>query len=1248
MLTEAPAHDQRPEVFEDNRTLSGPLPNVSVGSIIQEEITIKDTAPFFESGSTNRIYFGRRIPVFHTLLDLEAPESIPLKYNTKLLPQVSVKKETVGGVVHVTFEQSELDPIEDAEPNTPDDVPTWPYVEYSTATSWNAIASTYAKLIEPRIQTADVQSLVTSAVGANREQTIRKLISLLHNRVRYTGVEFGEAGLIPRTAAQTLAQQYGDCKDKALTLLAMLRAAKIPANLALLSTRSSDNINPALPGMGSFNHAIVYIPGTPAIWIDATAELYASLDLPWDDQGRPALIVTPDTKELVQTPIGKPDDDKLVETREFFLAENGPGRIVETSSTVGDIDAYYRDRFGGTDSKELRKELEKYVIDAYSAEALTKWTHSSGADLAKPFDLKLEMAKAKRGSSSLVDAAVAIHPWSLFARLPAFLRQDEEEQPKGDKEAAAKKERKNDAQWEPFVTEWHYKIFPPPGFQVRALPPDTIQDVGPTKSSRTFKQNPDGTIESVWRFDTVKPRFTAEEVRTMRQALLLLRDSDWTMITFEQKAYALLTAGKVKESIGTYEALATLHPKEALHRVQIARAMLQVGLGEEARVQAEKAVALEPNSALAQNTLGWILQHDLIGRRFEKGFDLAGSVAAYRKAKKLDPTDTEVREDLAILLEHDAEGTRYSANAKLNDAIAEYLELKTVDKKEAARFDDNVLYDYFYAGRYSDLLKTAEALSESTARNAMRIASVAASQNSTAAADYSKRLNSSGTARAQALAEAGNLLMRVRRYAAAADMLEVAVAGKDDAANLQARIRLIRRTHPYPDGLLPEADPRRSIEDFFVYVLHPADQDKLFTMVEVDSPDIKKQKKEMSKVGVQLHATAKQSGLPAEVLLDTIISNMQFGVDGNEKQGYRIRLQGMGAGVQTFYVVRRTNGWKILGVGGDAGMIGKEVLARIDANDLDSAQQWLNWARESITLNGGDDPIGGPAFPRFWNRGDEASPDRMKAAALSLLAETGFAGDYVLQLLDLCAKAASESEQLRLDIALGHAYTKAEDWKNLTEISDRLFAAYPTSASAFTMVVASAYGNHEFSRWQSAAETRAKHLPDDMIALRSLSRLAVAQNDFTKSRTILRTAIDQGRSDNSDLNSYTWESLFTGNVTDSDLELVQRGTSGQGPKDSNILHTLACIYAEVGKGKEARDALLLAITAGGLDEPDSSIWYGFGRIAELYGLNNVATTIYGRVEKSEKSEYPDSTYQLSRLRLKLMAAQTPQGGASKK
>ncbi|MBK7197492.1 MAG: transglutaminase family protein [Myxococcales bacterium] len=40
----------------------------------------------------------------------------------------------------------------------------------------------------------------------------------------------------PFAPADTLARGFGDCKDKATLLVALLRAAKIPADVALLST----------------------------------------------------------------------------------------------------------------------------------------------------------------------------------------------------------------------------------------------------------------------------------------------------------------------------------------------------------------------------------------------------------------------------------------------------------------------------------------------------------------------------------------------------------------------------------------------------------------------------------------------------------------------------------------------------------------------------------------------------------------------------------------------------------------------------------------------------------------------------------------------------------------------------------------------------------------------------------------------------------------------------------------------------
>jgi len=57
-----------------------------------------------------------------------------------------------------------------------------------------------------------------------------------------------------------------------------------------------------------------------------------------------------------------------------------------------------------------------------------------------------------------------------------------------------------------------------------------------------------------------------------------------------------------------------------------------------------------------------------------------------------------------------------------------------------------------------------------------------------------------------------------------------------------------------------------------------------------------------------------------------------------------------------------------------------------------------------------------------------------------------------------------------------------------------------------------------------------------------------------------------------------------------------------------------------------------------LDEPDGNYWYAFGRIAEQFGLRDVATADYKRIDSPKKPwMIPGSSYQLAQLRLKSMS-----------
>jgi tetratricopeptide (TPR) repeat protein len=368
-------------------------------------------------------------------------------------------------------------------------------------------------------------------------------------------------------------------------------------------------------------------------------------------------------------------------------------------------------------------------------------------------------------------------------------------------------------------------------------------------------------------------------------------------------------------------------------------------------------------------------------------------------------------------------------------------------------------------------------------------------------------------------------------------------------------------------------------------------------------------------------------------------------VEGDDKTGYRIRARGLGEKPQTMLVARGADGYRIIAVDNDSAMAGKEILRRLEAGDLKNAKLWLDWVREEQVLTTGDDQLGGAVFPRFWTRGDAAEPERMRLAALALLVDSAAIGGYVEELKSARARAKAP-DATRLDLLVAGAAIKTKNWPLLQEVALRLFADVPASDTAFQFVASASIFTHDWGAWQKAIAVRLARVPDDRVAIRSSAALAEGQGDFAKARAILRPLIDKNQAEMSDFNQYTWNALFLGNVTNEDVSLLQRAIAEKRDSSYAEIHTLACLYAEIGKTKEARELLLRAMDSGGMDEPNDPIWFGFGRIAEQYGLSTAALSLYRRVGKTEGlDDVPTSTYSLARLREKQLntVASVPTG-----
>ena len=237
-ITEAPARGGDYKTYSDGKLLRAPFPAIAPGVVVEEEYTETETAPLFVPGHVGRVVFGQEdVPVAHSRAVFDAPAALPLRTNLLLLPGVKPVRTEANGRVTLVFDIGPLEGIESREPFLPHNTVLYPMIEFSTGASWQQIAAEYAKIVDSRADSPAVKAIVEPLIAGKKTVAEKEaaILDYLDREVRYTGIEFGEAAIVPHDPAETLAKKYGDCKDKATLLVAMLRSAGIPAYVALLN-----------------------------------------------------------------------------------------------------------------------------------------------------------------------------------------------------------------------------------------------------------------------------------------------------------------------------------------------------------------------------------------------------------------------------------------------------------------------------------------------------------------------------------------------------------------------------------------------------------------------------------------------------------------------------------------------------------------------------------------------------------------------------------------------------------------------------------------------------------------------------------------------------------------------------------------------------------------------------------------------------------------------------------------------------
>lgn len=150
------------------------------------------------------------------------------------------------------------------------------FIEFSDFGAWPDVSRQLAPMFERAIKLradSPIKAEAAAIAARTNDPTARAeaALQLVEDRVRYVFVALNGGGWVPATADQTWARRFGDCKAKAVLLVALLRELGIESAPALVNSAGGDGLDQRLPGPRAFDHAITRtVLSGKVVWLDAT------------------------------------------------------------------------------------------------------------------------------------------------------------------------------------------------------------------------------------------------------------------------------------------------------------------------------------------------------------------------------------------------------------------------------------------------------------------------------------------------------------------------------------------------------------------------------------------------------------------------------------------------------------------------------------------------------------------------------------------------------------------------------------------------------------------------------------------------------------------------------------------------------------------------------------------------------------------------------------------------------------------
>ncbi|MBI5381988.1 MAG: DUF3857 domain-containing protein [Opitutae bacterium] len=440
------------------------LRDLRVGDIVEYAFTRTGENPVFagrfsrmlsgaSSAPVDRLYY-RVLTTPQTALQVVAQGGFSAEHRSVMQ----------GGLCEQTWQAADLKAV---QPLT--DAPGWeiqyPFLQLTEFADWPEVADWGRRLfalshaVDPAVR-ARVAELTAGMV--TQEEKANALLRFVQDEIRYLAIHLGESTHRPSPPAEVLERRYGDCKDKSLLLVAMLREIGLVAHVALVHSDFRRHVRGLQPSPLAFDHAIVQVQmplahrtgalrptqrqglleqvravktvvdsSPPArdlkfssneLWIDPTIGLQggAFRERALPDYGY-ALVLAPSADRLTSLTVSDKADAAVRVHEDYTVtAFDHPARLVVTTTYHGstaDGYRYYR-RFSNPEHgiKQLTGLLTRYY-PKIKACGVTEWTDDREKNVLtarSTFEVPEFWQTDAKGHSRVAE----VLPWAMSERLP--------------------------------------------------------------------------------------------------------------------------------------------------------------------------------------------------------------------------------------------------------------------------------------------------------------------------------------------------------------------------------------------------------------------------------------------------------------------------------------------------------------------------------------------------------------------------------------------------------------------------------------------------------------------------------------------------------------------------------------------------------------------------------------------------------------------------------------------------------------